>query len=120
MAVRLLIVDDVADVRFMMRIAFDFDERITVVAEAANGVEAVAAAAEHHPEAVLLDLMMPVMDGFTAIPHILEACPSTRIVVYSGMTAEVAAPALEAGAVGFVEKGLSPTSIAEVICDLCA
>ncbi len=119
MPIRMLLVDDIDDVRLLMRIVFDLDDRFEVVGEAANGVEAVELTRSLTPDAVLLDLMMPVMDGFAAIPGILQAAPEVRIIAYSGMTAEAGQPALAAGAVAFVEKGVSPSAIAGVVYDAC-
>jgi CheY-like chemotaxis protein len=77
---RVLVVDDERDIRFMLKTMLEaFGER--VVGEASDGCEAVELARDLQPEVVVLDLMMPVCDGFRALPHLVEATPSARIVV---------------------------------------
>ncbi|MDQ1396258.1 MAG: hypothetical protein QOG64_1517, partial [Acidimicrobiaceae bacterium] len=63
-----LVADDLEDTRFLVRRFLERTGRFTVVAEAANGVEAVALVARHTPDLALLDLAMPVMDGLEALP----------------------------------------------------
>ena len=106
---RVLLADDDPDVRTLLGAALRRDGRFEVVAEAADGGDAVAAAAEHHPDLVLLDLAMPGIGGLEAIPLIREASPSSRIVVVSGFPGDRLESVTAArGAVGYVEKGLSP------------
>lgn len=77
---RVLVVDDESDIRFMLRTmleAFGQD----VVGEAADGQEAIDLARDLQPEVVVLDLMMPGLDGFRALPVLLEVTPGARIVI---------------------------------------
>src|SRR5881227_882242 len=83
--VRVLLVDDLADIRLVMRLLLEADGRAEVVGEAADGAEAVRLAEELHPDAVILDLRMPGMDGVQALPLIREASPSTVVVALSAM-----------------------------------
>ena len=77
---RVLVVDDERDIRFMLRTMLEaFGQR--VVGEAADGREAIELARALQPEVVVLDLMMPVLDGFQALPRLVEATPGARIVV---------------------------------------
>ncbi|MFP5309886.1 MAG: response regulator [Actinomycetes bacterium] len=109
---RALIVDDAAPLRLLLRHLLQETGRYEVVAEAGTGTEAVEAVRAHHPDVVLLDLSMPVMDGLTALPLIREASPTTRVVVLTGYAATSArSAALAAGADGFVEKGTRPAAI---------
>src|SRR3954454_8878933 len=78
--VRVLLVDDLADIRLVMRLLLEADGRAEVVGEAADGAEAVRLAAELRPDAVVLDLRMPGMDGVQALPLIREASPGTVVV----------------------------------------
>jgi CheY-like chemotaxis protein len=104
--VRVLLVDDTDDVRLLMRIALETDDRFEVAGEAVNGAEAVDHVSGGCPDAILLDLMMPVMDGMTALPLILERCPQSRVVVHSAnATPAVEREALGRGAAGVVAKG---------------
>lgn len=104
--VRVLLVDDTDDVRLLMRIALETDDRFEVVGEAVNGVDAVEHVGAGCPDAVLLDLMMPVMDGMTALPLIRERCPQSRVVVHSAnVSPAIEREARALGAAGFVAKG---------------
>ncbi len=81
---RVLIADDVQDLRSMLRLALELSGRFTVVAEAMNGAHAVDLAAMYKPDLALLDLSMPTLDGLEALPRILEVSPETKVVVLSG------------------------------------
>src|SRR5881227_2449448 len=83
--VRVLLVDDLADIRLVMRLLLEADGRAEVVGEASNGVEAVRLAAELHPDAVVLDLRMPGMDGVSALPLIRDAAPGAVVVALSAL-----------------------------------
>lgn len=80
---RVLVVDDDADLRFLLRVALDRAGESVVVAEASNGRDAIDAAREHLPDVIVLDEMMPVMSGMEALPWLRAAAPGARIVVYS-------------------------------------
>ena len=75
--VRVLLVDDLSDIRLVMRLLLEADGRAEIVGEAADGAEAVRLAAELQPDAVVLDLRMPGMDGVAALPLIRDASPGT-------------------------------------------
>jgi signal transduction histidine kinase len=106
---RVLLADDTADIRTLLRIVLSRHEEFEVVAEAADGSEAVAAAGTCSPDLVLLDLAMPVMDGLEAIPGLRAAAPDCKIVVLSGFNAgQMAKEALHVGADAYVEKGTPP------------
>jgi CheY-like chemotaxis protein len=112
--VRVMVVDDSPVVRFSVRALLDTDERFEVVAEGANGCEAIALATEHQPDLVLLDRQMPVMGGMEAIPGIREHAPHAAVVLYTafvdGATAQAA---LAAGAADVLEKGTSSTDLVD-------
>ena len=80
---RVLIVDDNPDVRFLTRLTLESDS-CEVVGEATNGAEAITAAEELKPDAVVLDLRMPLMDGIEATRILRYRFPDLRIVVMSG------------------------------------
>ncbi|MCU1487109.1 MAG: two-component response regulator [Actinomycetia bacterium] len=116
---RTLLVDDVEDIRALLRILMEQDGRFDVVAEAADGEEAIALAAEHQPDVVVLDLAMPVMDGLTALPALREAVPQVKVVILSGFPVDEMGPAArEAGAIGYLEKGRNVAALAADIHDL--
>ncbi|WP_051706385.1 response regulator transcription factor [Nocardioides aequoreus] len=105
--VRVVIVDDTADLRELLRFALEQHE-FTVVAEAGDGREGISAVEEHAPDLVLLDLAMPVMDGFEALPRMRRACPRAKIVVLSGFDAgAMSTRAHDLGADGYLQKGAS-------------
>ena len=109
---RVLLADDTAMIRTLLRRVLEVDGSFEVAGEAANGAEAVAMAAEHQPDVLLLDLAMPVMDGLQAIPEIRRCSPLTRIVVLSAFGAsEMEARAVRAGALAYLAKGSRPDEI---------
>jgi len=81
---RLLICDDAPDARERLRVSLAAQPEIDVVAEAANGEEAVSLAVTHRPDVVLMDVRMPILDGVAATRRIHELLPKTRIVAYAG------------------------------------
>lgn len=111
-----VICDDTPGIRMLLRAMIGAMTGFSVVGEAANGREAIDLAAQLEPDLMLLDVSMPVMDGIEAVPFILSASPATTIVVLSAFSSpEVKERALAAGAVEYVEKGTSITSITEVV-----
>jgi len=79
------------------------EDEFEVVGEAGNGVDAVAMALERHPDLVVMDCHMPVMDGVEATARLHEVLPSTRVLALSAGP-ESGAAACEAGAQAFLEK----------------
>jgi DNA-binding NarL/FixJ family response regulator len=107
---RVLLVDDDADYRLLVRLALEADPRYQVVAEARNGLEAVEAADLHQPEVVLLDCSMPRADAFDCLPQLRRISPSSRVVLMSGhAAADVEMAAHSAGALGFLGKDIPPS-----------
>jgi DNA-binding NarL/FixJ family response regulator len=107
---RVLLVDDDADYRLLVRLALEADARYEVVAEAGNGLEAVAAADVFQPEIVLLDCSMPRADAFDCLPELRRISPSSRVVLMSGHSAaDVEMAAHSAGALGFLGKDILPS-----------
>lgn len=116
---RVLIADDAPDIRLLLRMYLT-DSRLEVVGEAANGEEAVAMARSEKPDAIILDLAMPVMDGLQAIPLIKQASPGTKIVVLSGFDAErMAERAMKLGAETYLQKGVALGDIGQTLWNLC-
>src|SRR3954454_16740858 len=110
----IVVVDDAAEVRLLVKTRLRLSGSVTVVGEGADGTEAVALASEHRPSLLLLDVSMPVMDGFEALPRVLEASPDTRVVLYSGFDEEgLAQRARELGAAAFIEKSSSIDALVE-------
>jgi DNA-binding NarL/FixJ family response regulator len=110
--IRTILVDDVDDIRFLMRLALQASDRLEVIGEAADGREAVALAEETQPEVVVLDLAMPVMDGLQAIPELHRVAPHCRILVMSGFNeGEASERALSLCAEDYLEKGTDVTGL---------
>jgi DNA-binding NarL/FixJ family response regulator len=100
-----MIVDDHAVVRAGLHQLLDRSPDISVIAEAANGEEAVAAMAEHEPGLVLMDLSMPKMDGIQATAAVLRRWPATKIVALTSFSdRERVVAMIGAGAVGYLLK----------------
>lgn len=111
-----VVADDFEPARRLFVDALDETGRFTVVAEAADGREALAAAAEHLPDLAVLDLAMPVVGGLDVIEEINEASPATRIVVVSGFPGrDLEGLVVSRGAAGYVRKR---PSIRAVVDDL--
>ena len=103
--IRVLIADDHAILRDGIRSLLERQEDITVVGEAANGREALARVAESHPDIVLMDVAMPVMDGLEATRRLKEAHPEIKILILTQYDhQEYIGPLLQAGAAGYVLK----------------
>ena len=116
MAIRVLIVDDVPDLRVVIRLMIEADGRFEVVGEAGDGDEAVQLARELRPDVVSLDIAMPKLDGMDAIPLIHEASPGVRIMVLSGFeTDKMAQRAIDRCATTFISKGVPPDEIVETL-----
>jgi CheY-like chemotaxis protein len=102
--VRVMLVDDVADLRLLLGSLFKAYPGIEVVAEAADGEQAVTLAALHRPDLVVLDLGMPVLDGVSALPRLREVAPASRVVVLTAVPPASEPDTLALGAAAYVEK----------------
>jgi NarL family two-component system response regulator LiaR len=114
--IRVLLVDDHAVVRMGLRTFFDLQPDIEVVGEAGDGSEGVAVARRLRPDVILMDLLMPNMDGLTAIARIKAEMPETEIVaVTSFIEEEKVTAALEAGATGYLLKDAEAEEVAAAV-----
>jgi CheY-like chemotaxis protein/anti-sigma regulatory factor (Ser/Thr protein kinase) len=86
--IRALLVDDVADVRRLVRTAMRFHGDFEVVAEAGDGAQAVSLAETHHPDVVVLDLGLPDLAGREVLSRLRERSPESKVVVFSGAEAD--------------------------------
>lgn len=105
---RVLIVDDASSTRRFLRAVLEHCREFIVIGEASDGAAAVEQAEALHPDLVLLDLSMPASDGASALEGILRSVPEARVIVVSGMNPSVGGMMIDAGAIAFVPKGLSP------------
>lgn len=109
---RVVLVDDTEDLRFILRRLLHTAGSFKVEAEADNGATAIDVARRVQPDLLLLDLLMPVMDGWQALPEIRRASPKTKIVVVSGQDKRVMeSRALALGAAAYIEKGMASSDI---------
>lgn len=115
----ILLADDTADVRILLRAVLEHAGEFEVVGEATNGAEAIDMAGRFLPDLVLLDLAMPVMDGLQALPEILARSPASKVAILSGFSADrLAGQALTLGAHAYLEKGLSPRDLVGRLCNV--
>jgi NarL family two-component system response regulator LiaR len=114
--IRVLAVDDHAIIRKGMRAVLDLVPDIELVGEAENGKRAVALEAELKPDVILMDLMMPEMDGIACIRAIISQRPKARILVLTNFAGEdMIFPAIKAGAMGYHLKDSSPETLVDAI-----
>ena len=114
--IRVLIVDDHAIVRKGTRALLATERDIEVVGEADNGADAVALAQTLHPSVILMDLVMPRMDGIEATRQITSRQPEVRILVLTSFAADDKVfPAIRAGALGYLLKDTGPDDLVQAI-----
>jgi len=114
--IRVLIVDDHAIVRKGIRALLSEADGFEVVGEASNGQEAVQRAEECSPDVILMDLLMPVMDGIEATRQITSRQPGARVLVLTSFAADNKVfPAIKAGASGYLLKDSSPDELVRAI-----
>jgi DNA-binding NarL/FixJ family response regulator len=113
--ISVFLVDDVPELRELIRFGMEEDPRFEIVGEAGDGRAALDGIAETRPAAVLLDLSMPDMNGLEAIPEIRSFDEDAAIIVLSGFSADrMADKVRERGADGYVEKGTPIQELREV------
>lgn len=114
--IRVLLVDDHELFRSSLRARLEREDGIAPVGEAGTAEQAVVMTRALHPDVVLLDLLMPRTSGHDAIPELLEAYPSTNVLVVSSQTQPSSVRrAVAAGARGYVPKRASSTELVEAI-----
>src|SRR5687767_15835305 len=114
--ITVLLVDDHALVRQGVRAFLETQGDISVVAEAGSGEEAVRLAAEYAPDVMLMDLIMPGMDGVEATRLVKQASPRTQIVVLTSYHQdEHIFPAIRAGALSYMLKDIGAAELGETV-----
>ncbi len=117
--IRILVVDDHTVVRKGLQALIATEPGMVMVGEAASGQEAVALTRRLQPDVVLMDLVMPVMDGIQAIGAITRAHPRVRILALTSFAEEDKVfPAIKAGALGYLLKDASPEQLLQAIRDV--
>ncbi|PDW00425.1 response regulator [Candidatus Chloroploca asiatica] len=113
---KVLVADDHPIVRQGLRLLLSATREFELVGEAASGAEAITLAASLAPDVVILDLIMPGMDGVTAIHGLLQAVPHVRVLILTSFTDdEKLLAALQAGATGCIIKDSNPDQLLEAI-----
>jgi NarL family two-component system response regulator LiaR len=119
-AIRVLITDDHAIVRKGIRALLATEPNIEVVGEARDGRDAIAEAQRLQPDVILMDLVMPGMDGLEAIRRIVDRQPEIRILVLTSFDGDDKVfPAIKAGALGYLLKDSSPEELVKAIHQVC-
>ncbi len=114
--IRILIADDHAIVRKGIRALLTTEPDIEVIGEAGNGAEAVALAQKMSPDVILMDLVMPKVDGIEATRQISEQQPGAHILVLTSFAADDKVfPAIKAGALGYLLKDSGPEALVQAI-----
>jgi NarL family two-component system response regulator LiaR len=114
--IKLLVVDDQSIVRKGICALLEQVDDIDVIGEASDGEEAVAQAKMLHPDVILMDLVMPKLDGIAAIQQILARQPRMRIMALTSFVAEDKVfPAIKAGAMGYLLKDSEPDELVTAI-----
>lgn len=118
---RVLLVDDDVEVRDLLEVVLDGDDRFDVVGQAADGAEALRLAESCRPDVVVIDLLMPGMDGFAALPHLRRVLPESRIVVVSAFPDPYTLlDAVKLGADGYIDKSRVWCELVPTLVGLCA
>ena len=114
--IRVLVVDDHAVVREGLRTFLELQDGIEVAGEAADGEEAIEAAERLRPDVVLMDLVMPALDGIAAMRALRERVPGARVIVLTSFADDdKLLPALRAGAAGYLLKNAEPQELARAV-----
>jgi NarL family two-component system response regulator LiaR len=114
--IRVLVVDDHAVVREGLRTFLELQDGIEVAGEAADGEEAIAAAERIRPDVVLMDIVMPRLDGVAAMRALRERVPTARVIVLTSfLDDDKLLPALRAGAAGYLLKNAQPQELARAV-----
>ena len=114
--IRVLLVDDHAVVREGLRAFLELQEGIEVVGEAADGEEAIEAATRLWPHVILMDLVMPKLDGVAAMRSLRERVPDARVIVLTSfLDDDKLLPALRSGAAGYLLKNAEPQELVRAV-----
>jgi two-component system, NarL family, response regulator LiaR len=114
--IRVMLVDDHAVVREGLRVFLELQDGIEVVGEAADGEQALTLAERLHPDVILMDLVMPRLDGVQAMRELRRRLPQTRVIALTSfLDDERLLPAIEAGAAGYLLKDVEPSELARAV-----
>ncbi len=112
MTIKIVLVDDHHVVRKGLALLLNSHPDMSVIGEGTNGKEAIELAKKLTPEIMIMDLLMPVMDGIDATKHIVETIPNVKVLILTSMSdQDHAIPALDAGASGYLLKESDPEEL---------
>ena len=118
--IKVIIVDDHLMVRDGLKVFLSVHEDIEVVADAGNGRKALELCRQLHPDVVLMDIVMPEMDGPTATALLREQCPEVQVIALTTFVEEdLVHQAIQAGAISYLLKDVHPDRLAQAIRDAC-
>lgn len=116
MSIRILLVDDHSVVRQGLKMFLALDPELEVIGEAADGAEALRLARERQPDVVLMDLLMPVMDGITATAAIRKELPDVEVIALTSVLEDASVTgAVRAGAIGYLLKDTQAEELVRAI-----
>lgn len=116
--IKILLVDDHAVVRQGLRMFIEIQKDMEVVGEGTNGIEAVELAVRLRPDIILLDLLMPQLDGIEATRQILTRMPHARVLILTSFGEDDKVfPAIRAGAQGYLLKDIQPAELIQALRD---
>jgi DNA-binding NarL/FixJ family response regulator len=114
--ITVLLAEDQANFRKSLKILVELDGDIEVVAEAKNGLEAIRLSASFHPEVIIMDIAMPLLNGLQATREIMKASPTTRVLILSAHPdPEYILQAIISGASGYLIKQSSAQVLAKAV-----
>jgi NarL family two-component system response regulator LiaR len=114
--IKVLIVDDHQVVRQGLRTFLELQDGIVVVGEAGDGIAALEMVQHYHPDVVLMDLVMPRLDGISATRQLKSSCPEVKVIALTSFTEDDKVfPAIQAGASSYLLKDVSPDNLVEAI-----
>ena len=115
-AIRVLLVDDHAVVREGLRNFLALQDGLEIVGEASDGNEAIEQAQRLEPDVILMDLVMPGLDGIGAMRQLRARSPASRVIVLTSfLEDERVLPAIQAGAAGYLLKNVAPAELARAV-----
>jgi two-component system nitrate/nitrite response regulator NarL len=117
--IRLFLADDHGLVLQAIHLALEPHSEIEIVGETRSGSEVLPRVAETHPDIVMLDVRMPVLDGLQVLDRLHQQFPETKVVMLSGLDEpELAAEALRRGAKAFIGKAIDPAELAPILTQI--
>ncbi|MFM8424992.1 MAG: response regulator [Chloroflexota bacterium] len=119
--INIMLVEDQAVVREGIAAIISVQPDMKVIAEAENGLQAVSLAKEHKPDVVILDMVMPKLDGLSTIPKLLEVNPATKILVLTGFAeSDRVYQAIRSGALGYMLKDATRSQLIQSLREVAS